>query len=416
MIMKNIIRNIFLVAMALVLSQCYTEKIEEVTEIPYDAIEEKLVALRELQKELNETGVASVGFQAEVDALLNEINNFIPPLPPNIDPITYSIGIVSAVRETGVIGISGAIVSIDIAGVRTTSTTDTDGQAIFNDMRQGVVMVHVEAPGYTDVSFVVDLIGTSLSNVTSAIALYPTTAANGAVTIDGVLHFDTDRTDDLLPADPGYGIVGYNTFAVDEPSFDPAVRLEQVAGLPDPGNTVQDPLDARVQSWRPLDQAANVFGFVQPNTNDYGYIAAGTPGNIIIAIYEEMFVTTASDPTDGSFQLVLPARSNVTGVAGANNFRIQFEEFNGSELYNRNQDETAPGVFAFTTRTRTVAFVALYGKLDMGGSGVINFNPGTGVPTFDLALVNYFAGTFNSKGANTSLQGDFYMGARKIDE
>lgn len=408
--MKKITKNILLVFVALVLSQCYTEKIEEVTEIPYDAIEEKLVALRELQKELNETGVASVGFQAEVDALLNEINNFIPPLPPNIDPITYSIGLVSAVRETGVIGISGATVSIDIAGVRTTSITDTDGQAIFNDMRQGVVMVHVEAPGYTDVSFVVDLIGTTLANVTSTIALYPTTAANGAVTIDGVLHYDPDRTDDLLPADPGYGIVGYNTFVGDEPPYEPAVRLEQVAALPDPGNPVQDPLDARVQSWETLDQAISVFGFVQPNAFDYGYIGSGSAGNIIIAIYEEMFVTATSDATDGSFQLVLPSRSNVGG--GANNFRIHFEDFSGSEIYNRNEDETTPGVFVYTTRTRTVTYVALYGQLDMG-SGVVNFNPGS---PFNLTLVNNFAGTFNSKGANTTLESDFYLGARKIDE
>jgi len=414
--MKKITKNILLVFIALVFSQCYTEVIEEVTEIPYDAIERKLEELRDLQAQVNETGVESVDLQAKINALVTEINNFIPPTPPNIDPIAYSIGIVSAVRETGVIGVSGAIVSIDIGGTRTTSTTDTDGQAIFNDMRQGVVMVHVEAPGYTDVSFVVDLIGTSLSNVTSTIALYPTTAANGAVTIDGVLQYDPIRTDDLLPADPGYGIVGYNTFLGDEPSYEPAAYLAQEVGLPDPGTPSQRPLDAQVQSWQRIDQAVNVFGFVQPNAADYGYVASGTPGNILIAIYEEMFVTTASDPTDGSFQLVLPARSDVAG--GANNFRIQFEEFSGSETYNRNEDwtnfPTVPEVFAYTTRTRTVTFVALYGKLDMGGTaGIINFNPGS---PFDPTLVNYFADDFNSKGANTSLKGDFYFGARTISE
>ena len=168
--MKIIIRTILLVFMTLFLTQCYTEVIEEITEIPYDTIEEKKTQLRELQSQLNEQLVKSVDLQAQINALINEINNLIPPPPPGALAISYSIGLVSAAREADQIGISGATVSMDIDGVRTTATTDSDGQALFENLRSGVVLVHVEVAGYTDVSFVADLMGSS-DNVASTIAL-----------------------------------------------------------------------------------------------------------------------------------------------------------------------------------------------------------------------------------------------------
>ena len=55
--MKKYIRNIFLVFVALAFSQCYTEIIEEITEIPYDEIESKLDELRKRQSDINKENV-----------------------------------------------------------------------------------------------------------------------------------------------------------------------------------------------------------------------------------------------------------------------------------------------------------------------------------------------------------------------
>lgn len=413
--MKILIRTTLLVFMTLFLTQCYTEVIQEITEIPYDTIEEKKQALRELQSQLNEEVVNSVDLQAQINSLINEINNLIPPPPPGALTISYSIGLVSAARETEQIGISGATLSMDIDGVRTTATTDSDGQALFENLRSGVVLVHVEVPGYTDVSFVADLMGSS-DNVASTIALYPTTAANGAVVIDGFLWFDPDRTDDLLlPTDPGYGIVDYNTTAGASQEYRPASVLNSTdGGLP---TETQANLDARVQSWELLNQAINVFAFIQPNPQDYQYIPAANPGNIILAIYEEMFVTTTS-ATNGSFQLVLPARANPLG--GGNAYSIHFAEFEGTETYNRSINTNVTVIPLGTTtssKDRTVVFTALYGNF--APSVFANaFYPGTfGFPyTFDQTLVNNFAGFIWTRGADVSQKADFYFGARTRDE
>lgn len=414
--MKILIRTAFLIFMTLFLTQCYTEVIEEITEIPYDTIEQKKSELRELQSQLNEQVVKSVDLQAQIESLITEINNLVPPPPPGALAISYSIGLVSAAREADRIGISGATVSMDIDGVRTTATTDSDGQALFENLRSGVVLVHVEVAGYTDVSFVADLMGSS-DNVASTIALYPTTAANGAVLIDGTLWFDPDRTDDiLLPGDPGYGIVNYNTTFGASQDYRPAPVINSTDGTF--VSETQAFLDARIQSWEPINQSVNLFGFIQPNPADYQFIPPANPGNIILAIYEEMFISTASNATDGTFQLVMPARSNISG--GGNNFRIHFAEFEGTETYVRSINTiTAPPSTTTSTRDRTVIFTALYGELETTFALVGSRYPGTFIGpayTFDQALVNNFNGVINTKGANSTLEADFYFGARTRDE
>ena len=416
--MKILIRTTLMVFMTLFLTQCYTEVIQEITEIPYDTIEEKKQALRELQSQLNEEVVKSVDLQAQINSLINEINNLIPPPPPGALTISYSIGLVSAARENEQIGISGATLSMDIDGVRTTATTDSDGQALFENLRSGVVLVHVEVPGYTDVSFVADLMGSS-DNVASTIALYPTTSANGAVVIDGLLWFDPDRTDDiLLPTDPGYGIVDYNTTFGASQDYRPAPVINSTDGIF--VSETQASLDARIKSWEAINQSVNLFGFVQPNPVDYQFIPAANPGNIILAIYEEMFVSASSNAADGTFQLVLPARSNVSG--GGNNFRIHFAEFEGTETYIRAINTNVVVLPLGTTtssKDRTVIYTALYGELETTFALVGSRYPGTFIGpnyTYDQTLVNNINGTINTKGANTSLKADFYFGARTRDE
>lgn len=427
--MKKIFKNTVLIFMVLVFSQCYTEEIVEVTVIPYDAIEQQLAALRDLQKELATAGVDRVNYEAIIAATIQEINDLVPQPPPGVIPFTFYVRLLSAAREAVPIGVTGATLSIDINGVRTTATSDAGGLAVFPDLRKGVYIVHVEVAGFTDVSFVVDLLSNVGSsdggyvegedyNISTVIALYPTTAANGAVTIDGVLHFDPDRSDDLIVSDPGYGIVNYFdnfTDADADPYHQAEYRDETDGGLNFFG---QLNLDAREQSWELVTQAVNVYGLVRPNPQDYKIIPVGTPGNIVLAIYEQMFAATTSSATDGSFQLVLPARANVGG--GENDFMIQFTEFSGTETYIRvTNNITIPPIPpvnpVITTRNRTVDFVAMYGSLESEGSGVTDFVPGISNSSFDPALVNNFSGTIGTRGANTTLEGLFYFGARTRD-
>lgn len=401
--MKKYIRNIFLVFVALAFSQCYTEIIEEITEIPYDEIESKLDELRKLQSDINKENVESTDIQARIDDLIRDINNLVPPPPAGALPISYSIGIVNAARESGQIGVSGATVSIDIDGVRTTATTDSDGQVLFENLRSGVVLVHVEVVDFTDVSFVADLLNSS-ENIATKIAVYPTTAANGAVTIDGLLRYDPDRTNDLIaPVNP---LVNYvdGSFST---GYEPAIQQTYDNGVFQFNTTFN--LDATVQSWQLLDQAVNVFGFIQPNAADYGFIPAANPGNIILAIYEEMFATATSNAADGTFQLVLPARGNMDGNGG-NNFRMHFAEFVGNELYIRAVDIT---LATTSTRTRSVVYTALYGEFDPQGTFSGTYNPGA---PFDDANVNNFTGNIFSKGANATISADFFFAAKTRDE
>lgn len=412
--MKRTIIKIFLVALAIFNTQCYTEVIQEITQIPYDTIEEKKRELRDLQKQLNDELVKAVDLRAQINALINEINNLIPPPPPGAKPLSYSIGLVSAARETEQIGVSGAVVSMNIDGARVTATSDSDGQVLFENLRSGVVLVHVDVPGYTNVSFVADLMGSS-DNVTSTIALYPTTAANGAVVLDGFLYYDPDRTDDLLPADPNYGIVDYNTTSGLAQDYRPA----PVRNLTDGAfiNETQGFVDARVQSWQFINQAINIFAFVQPNAVDYQYIPPANPGNIILAIYEEMFVTATSDPTDGSFQLVLPTRASASGGA-TNSFRIHLAEFEGTETYVRSINSiTTPPSTVTTNRDRTVIYSAMYGNINLNTSGNVYFPGFPSGPsyTFSQTLVNNFTGTISTRGVNSNVDANFYFGARFRD-
>ncbi len=407
--MKKIL-NIFIVLMSLSLTQCFEEKERIVMITPTDDIQEKLKELRELQREVDDEGVESTNLQAEIDNLIFEINNLVAP---NNVPITYSIGIISAASTTEV-GVSDATVTMNIDGQLVTATSDSDGQVVFQNLRSGVATVYITVPGYTDVSFVVDLLVDAAAsddfkatgedfNVSSAIALYPTTLANGAFNLNGNLYFDPDRTDDIaLVTDPDYGIVNFfdfNTFGDVQP-YRPAPVLNLTDGVF--VSETQSTLDAREQSWELLTQSITIFGFCQPDAFHYSFVPVGTAGNIILAIYEEMFVSTTSN-TDGSYQLIVP-KSDL-----GNTFRIHMSEFLGSEDYFRVDDFiTASGTSTFTTRTREVVFTALYGK----HGDILDFAPGTS-NNFDQSQVNNFS-LFVSNSDERAY--DFYFGAKTRDE
>jgi hypothetical protein len=396
--MKRLILNILLVSIMFVVSNCFTEIPEIVKVVPFEEIQAKLDELRNLQTELIDAEVDIVDKQAIIDALIAEINSMVPT---GSNPLTYSIGIVSAGIIGEQVGIANATVSIDIRGVRSTATTNTDGQVVFENLSEGIVLVHIAVSGYTDVSFIANLIGGSV-NITSSIGLYPTTIANGAASLSGTLYYDPDRTDDIIDVlDPDYGKVSYNNTATsgDIVDFLPAERRVLIDGV-DTGLPVQPLLDAREQSWETINTPISIFAFVRPNAAQYGYVPVATPGNIILAIYEEMFASTVSSGSDGTYNLVLP------GGPSGNSFRIHFQEFLGNETYFRAENNiTAPPSTTFTSRDREVTFTPLYSFIRAS-----TFTPGT---PFDNTNVNNFNSTiFHAE----SIPGNFFFGARTRNE
>lgn len=413
--MKKII-YFLLLFIPLIVSSCFTETPEYVTVVPEEEIQDKLKELRDLQRELDDENVNIVDLQAKIDDLITQINNLVAP--GNV-PITYSIGILSAAYDD-LVAVSGATVTIDIRGERQTSTTDSDGQAVFQDLRSGIVTVYVEVNGYTDVSFVADLLVDDGAaddyqttgedfNVTSAIALYPTTAANGATVVNGTLYYDPDRTDDILdPLDPNYGNVPYynsNTSAANDVyQFRPASTINLQDGVF--VSETKGTLDARIQSWQMLTQPIDIFVFMKANTLDYGFIPVGTAGNIVLAIYDEMFVRTTSN--NGTFQLVRPSGYN------GNTYEMHVEEFKGDEDYIRASDyNTGTMTTTLTTRTREVIFTPMY--FDINGSWGFpgSYNGGLGYYDFILSNVNNIN---SSAGSRYTITSDIYFGAKTLDE
>lgn len=397
--------------MLFTLTQCFEETVENIDVIPFDQIEKKLEAIRNLQEQLRNAEVEVAEVQSEIDQLIKEINAFIPP---GAVPLTYTVSVVSAARGDNQAGVSGAEVTIDVAGERVTVTTDSDGQARFDGLRSGVLLVDVTVPGYTDVSFVADLVVSDTDdyrnedyNVSSMIALYPLTEDNGAIRMDGRLFYDSDRTDDLTAADPGYNIVPYFSpvTAAVQP-YRPAPFITTTNGA----NPVesQDILDARVQSWETLDQSVSVFAFIQPNTQDFGFVPVGIPGNIVLAIYDELFVSATSSATNGTFQLLLPLGVNGHGC------RFHLSEFVADETYNREFNfDTGTGITSPTvTRTRSVVFTPLYAFSEFF-PGVFVAPGNSGSTNFSQANVNNFTATLDANGSYSTR---FYYSAKTRDE
>lgn len=413
--MKRILFNILFASSALLLTQCFEEKEKIVKVIPTEQIEEKLRELRDLQREVNDEDVQSTNLQARIDQLIDELNDIIPV---NNVPLTYSIGIISAGFENQ-LGISGAQVRINVRDQVLTATSDGSGQVRFDNLRSGVATVHISHPEYSDVNFVVDLLVNQAAtdsenkggpyNVTSTIGLYPTVAARGAFVQTGRMFFDPDRTNDILQAtDPGYGRIGFFDVNYDrnDGPFAPAPRQTFVNNVQT--GTVLPFIDARVQSWQALDRQVQFFVSAVPNPQDFGYVPVGTEGNIVLAVYEDMFVQATSTAT-GTFSVTLPH-----GRVGLL-YRYRFAEFTGIERYNRAQNTNntvVPAVVSTTSRERQVIFTPFYveaGQDDLFYPGVIN--------GFNQAQVNNinlnFTGGFESY---RSLPLNIYYSAKTRDE
>lgn len=414
--MKNIAIRILLVFSALTLTQCFEEKIERVAITPFEDIEAKLKELRELQKEVNDVNVEATDLQAQIDGLIEEINSLVPP--GNV-PLTYSIGILSAGSENQ-LGIAGAVATINIRGQVTTATSNSSGQVRFDNLRSGVALVHITHPNYSDVSFVVNLLvnrGATTDannsgedyNVTSAIGLYPTSVSTGAVVHTGDIFFDPDRTNDILQStDPNYGRINffdtnYNYF--DGP-YAPAPRLTLTNSAENTVPTVYPSLDARVQSWVPLNRSVDIFVNVVPDPFFYSYVPVGTEGNIILAVYEDMFVRASSTAT-GTFTLTLP-RANRTLE-----YRYRLSEFDGQENYFRAENlntTVVPNTTTFTARTRDVIYSMMYVK---NGEQFTVFTPGTN-NAFNPLLVNSYNEFWGPSVQVTPLS--FFYGAKSRNE
>lgn len=406
--------KILVVLSALLLTQCFEEKIEKVSITPFEEIEEKLKELRQLQKEVNDVEVEATNLQAKIDNLIAEINALVPP--GNV-PLTYSIGIVSAAGENQ-LGIAGAVVTINIRGQVTTTTSDASGQVRFDNLRSGVALVHITHPSYSDVNFVVDLLvdrgaTTDASNsgedynVTSTIGLYPTSATTGALIHTGQIFFDPNRTNDLLQnIDPDYGRIGffdlnYNYF--DGP-FAPAPRLTLTDGQEDANPTIYPVLDARVQSWELLNRTVEIFVSVQPDPFFFSYVPAGTEGNIIVAVYEDMFVRATSN-ANGTFSIAVPRARRVL------NYRYRLTEFDGQETYFRAENlNTTNNTITTTSRTRDVIFSLMYVK---NGEQFDEHYPGA-LNAFDPLQVNNYNVSWPTSVQNTPLT--FFYGAKARNE
>lgn len=410
-------RNLSLILLAFLFVQCFEQTTQVVPFENTEEIEKKLQALRDMQLKLSQSQVNAGNYAIEIQNKIDELNDLIAP--GNI-PITYSIGIVSAAGSQETIGIADATVSMNVRGERLTATTGTDGQVVFENLRSGIVLVHVSVPGYTDASFVADLrvapdddynAGHSGNayNVTSAIGLYPTTSGLLAGRISGTLFFDPDRSDDVIdPTAPEYGVVEYfnfdNSVLSDVYAYRPAEKIDFVDNAET--NREKPLLDAREQTWETIDQAVNIYAFVEPNPIDFSYVPFGTAGHILLAVYEEMFIVGASDPATGAYNLVIPA-----GVNG-NNVTMTFEEFAGTEQYIRATNlNTATTQTTVTLREREVVFTALYSYI----SNVPHF-PGTfgpGYYNFDDENVNRFT---TSISENRARNVNVFFGARTRDE
>jgi hypothetical protein len=417
---KNVLIKVLFVSLAFLLTQCFEEVVQTVEVIPYEEIDEKLKELRDLQKELSDETVTSVDLQAQIDDLIAELNELIPP--GNV-PLTYSIGIVSTNAQDQ-LGIANAVVTIHIRDREITATSNSSGQVVFEDLRSGVALVHITHPSYTDVSFVVDLLvnaGATADgdksgdayNVTSVIGLYPTTASLGAAVHSGTLFFDPDRTNDILQiTDPNYGRINYfasevtaNSANLNNRPYAPPPRLTLTNGAEDAIPTVFPILDARVQTWVPLNVPVDIFVGVRPDPFYYSFVPPGTEGNIIIAVYEEMFVRTTSSAT-GTYSITVPDAYRSLTI----NYRLT--EFLGTETYFRAQNlntTVVPNTTTFTSRVRNVVFVPMYREIvadNYGFPGAIN--------AFDPTLVNNFNVIWNRSLSSVPL--NFYFGAKSRNE
>jgi len=404
--------------MALTLTQCFEEVVQKVEVIPYDKIDEKLKELRDLQKELNDETVKSVDLQAQIDKKIAELNALIPP--GNV-PLTYSISMLSTVPQTQ-LGISNAAVTIHIRDKVISATSNSSGQVVFKDLRSGVALVHITHPDYTDVSFVVDLLVNTAAtadgdqsgdayNVTSSIGLYPTKVTQGAAVHSGTLFYDPDRTNDILqPTDPNYGRINFFSSDVTASSGDltkkqyaPAPRLTLTNGVEDARATVFPVLDARVQSWIPLDIPVEIFVGVRPDPFYYSFVPPGTEGNIVLAVYDEMFVRTTSTAT-GTYSITVPDANNLL------TYSYRLTEFEGTETYFRAENlVTATNTTTFTSRSRNVIFVPMYNEI------VADFNDFPGVVNaFDPTQINNFNVAWNRSFSNVPL--NFYYSAKTRNE
>lgn len=356
---------ISIILLAFLMFQC-VEQVERIVIVENtEEIEKKLQELRNLQRLINSESREVNNLSIDLQNKIDELNKLIAP--GNI-PITYAIGIVSAGGGINNVGVSGATVNINVRGQRLISTTDSDGQVVFENLRSGIVLVDITVDGFTDVSFIADLRvdndaedysgGESGNpyNVTSAIALYPTTLANEAARIFGSLYYDPNRTDDVIdPLDPAYGLVNYNNTQTNVIAPEYVYRPAEVINFEDNVEISRNKplLDARVQTWQPLNRATRLFVRVFPNPADYSFVTSG-PGAIILVVYQDMFITATSD-TEGNYNIIIPAGVN------SNIAIIHCEEFAGNEQYFRAFNfDTATSTTTGTTRSRPVVFEALY--------------------------------------------------------
>lgn len=117
--------------------------------------------------------------------------------------VQYSVGVISA-AEAGILksgneasGLSGATVTINVAGNIVSANTNEQGMAVFSNLRGGNVLVAIKHDGYTDVSFIADITPENqnqyYSYASTLIPLFPI-SGEWMTEISGVANYQSDLT------------------------------------------------------------------------------------------------------------------------------------------------------------------------------------------------------------------------------
>lgn len=199
---------------------------------------------------------------------------------------------------------AGAEVSIVVNGAVTKKTTDTEGKAVFEGVRSGVVSGFVKTANFTSANFTAS-VAFGGDFVSTKVPLLPLAGGANTFTVEGKLYADLSDADDNLNEFDTYNNISGTNVIINVP-----------AG---PNNNSTE---------TKYDGQARKITFV-PNLNDEPFVGGfGNAGNIQRIAYENaVFETTSA--ADGSFSIKLPALVDAAGnaIGGFSGYTVSFEEF-----------------------------------------------------------------------------------------
>lgn len=170
--------------------------------------------------------------QEETITLSDSLQNIRDSLNKVGGVIDYSVNIVDASNATfyenggnlksakglkNATAVAGAIVTVSQHGITLTDSTGASGLVVFSDLRVGRVNVHIQAPGFTDASFVAKIAPEDDPNVnmyydvlrTSATMLPVFSTSENMATIEGHVSMETDLTNDSAETAEGVKVLAH---------------------------------------------------------------------------------------------------------------------------------------------------------------------------------------------------------------